>query len=729
MTSAVEGIKLEDINVDDIDFSDLEKQYGYEDKFSIDQYVVVTGIPIIPEAKVPVLKKALTGLFSKAGKVVDMEFPLDEETKKTKGFLFVECGSPVDGNKIIKTFHTKRLDLKHRLYLYSMKDVEKFNGEGFDPEFKEPEIPPFVSSSFLKSWLLDEMGRDQYVVQNANLTSVFWNDKSSNDIQPVESRQKWSSNYIKFSSKGTLMFSYHTQGVVAWGGETFERLRRFYHPNVRTCSISPNEKFLVTFSSDLIVVDADDEECPFTKKNEGHQLCIWDISTGLLLNTFPVVKSPFLQWPLVRWSYDDKYCARMVGDTLVVHDSNKSFAAMEGKALRVKGIRDFSFAPAGVKLAPFRNGSDPSVLLAYWTPETNNMSCKATIVEVPRGRVLKTVNLVQVSNVSIHWQNNAEYLCFNVERHTKSKKTSFSNLEICKLTEKDIPVDKIELKNSVNSFEFEPNGDRFVTIETEDTGDDNPAVPRNIASFYAFPKSESKGPIKNNLTLKWKMFYQTEKKFSNIISWSPAGRFVVVGTIATPSAPNRKAELIFYDFDFAGDKPLNKIVEVNSNLKELSKPSIQTCTNLSWDPSGRYLTAWSSSLKLKSGSGFKIFNVVGDTIKEDPVPQLKNFTWRPRPELSLSSSEKKKVKKNLREYSAQFEEQDAMEADSAMRDLILRQRELLKEWNEYRSSINEELESSGIKNDTVDDKDEDDYTTITEIKEEIIKEKEEIVNE
>lgn len=76
--SDVTTIKMEDIPVDDIDFSDLEKEYSIDDEFSFDQYVVVSGAPVIPESKVPVLQKALTGLFSKAGKVVNMDFPIDE---------------------------------------------------------------------------------------------------------------------------------------------------------------------------------------------------------------------------------------------------------------------------------------------------------------------------------------------------------------------------------------------------------------------------------------------------------------------------------------------------------------------------------------------------------------------------------------------------------------------------------------------------------------------------
>ncbi len=46
----------------------------------------------------------------------------------------------------------------------------------------------------------------------------------------------------------------------------------------------------------------------------------------------------------------------------------------------------------------------------------------------------------------------------------------------------------------------------------------------------------------------------------------------------------------------------------------------------------------------------------------------------------LNAADRKKVRKNLRTYSAQFEEADAMEADAATRQLILTRRKQLEEW-------------------------------------------------
>lgn len=722
-------IRLEDISVDDVDVSDLEAKYAVEANFSMDNYVVVSGAPVIPENKVNVLEKALTGLFSKAGKVVRMEFPLDDDTKKTKGFIFVECSSAADANKIIKVFHGKRLDLKHRLFLYSMQDVERIGSVEESPSFEEPKMPALVSSSELKSWLLDERNRDQYVLQKETWTSIFWNGTTGDDEIAVEPRNNWSTNYVRFSPKGTYLFSYHPQGVTCWGGPNFDKLRRFYHPDAKTSIVSPNDKYLVTLSQTPIKEEPRIPESQFTKKNVGHYLCVWDIETELLVTTFDIIKSEYLVWPFVRFSYDDNYCARMVGDTLVVYDCEKGFTPIDSKNLRVPGIRDFSFAPAGVQLQTAKPGDKPLVVLAYWTPETNNAACAGNLVDVRSGKLLKAVNLVQVSNVTIHWQNNAEFVCFNAERHSKTGKTLFSNLEICKLNGKDVVVEKIDLKDRVFAVDFEPNGCRFVTIGVSEDADDNIAIPSNVVRFFAPEKKETlkvEVPKGKNQVRKWTMFKEIRDMFSNTISWSPAGRFVVVAALVRPD--QRKGELEFFDFDFASEKNMNDTPEVAASLRSLVKQTYGGVTDLTWDPSGRYLAAWSSSIKHKIDNGYKIYNVAGELLKEAQVNDLRNFAWRPRPASRLTNADRKRIRKNLRDWSAQFEEQDAMENDTALRDQILRQRRLMKEWAEYRAEVEQRIKNHGLKTfNTLPVSENAEFVEVEEIQEELIEETKEKV--
>ena len=46
----------------------------------------------------------------------------------------------------------------------------------------------------------------------------------------------------------------------------------------------------------------------------------------------------------------------------------------------------------------------------------------------------------------LYWQNQGDFLCVKVDRHTKTKKSTFCNLEIFRVREKDYPVEVVELK-------------------------------------------------------------------------------------------------------------------------------------------------------------------------------------------------------------------------------------------------------------------------------------------
>lgn len=53
----------------------------------------------------------------------------------------------------------------------------------------------------------------------------------------------------------------------------------------------------------------------------------------------------------------------------------------------------------------------------------------------------------------LHWHDQGDFLCVKVDRHTKTKKSTFCNLEIFRMREKNYPVEVIELKGaSQHSF-------------------------------------------------------------------------------------------------------------------------------------------------------------------------------------------------------------------------------------------------------------------------------------
>lgn len=703
-----------EINLDDIDFSDLEEKLDVD--VGLDNFIVVDGAPVAPEAKVPLLTNFIKKKLLTVGELVDgdeaIHMPIEDG--KSKGFLFAQFKTAEGADAAIKQLNNKPLDKNHTLKINKLADVGKYCTEGRVPaEFQEPEVAPFKSHGYLKSWLQDDQGRDQMALHFSDNVGIYWHKKQQKEPQEVcAPRNNFTSKYAKFSPKGTYLISIHPQGIKTWGGAEMESIHKFFHNQVRLVDFSPNEKYMVTLSPVPITLPENDAELanfPFGPESEGHKLVIWDLATGEAARTFAL--PPHLEgqkempWPLVKWSYDDKYCARQGPGAIAVYET-ENFQLLDKKLVKIDGIVDFEWSPAPVHLATSKSQEGEHVL-SYWTPETQNQTARVALMQIPSREVLRTVNLHQVSDCKMHWQSEGRFLCVKVDRHTKSGKTIFTNLEFFKTTEKAIPVEKLELKDVVINFAWEPKSERFITISRLDDGNNNPAIAKNVVTFYA---AESTLGKKTALASTFKAVKKVTDKHSNTVLWAPNGRYVAIATISRTSG-----EIEFYDTSFEDDKAkLKKEAQV---VKLLKTEKYSGLTNLAWDPSGRFLAGWSSLWLHAIENGYRIFEFTGKMLRDESVDQFRELIWRPRPELMLTTADKKKVRANLREYSATFEENDAMEADAAVREAILARRKALEEWRKYRAQYADRtVKTSDVKAEIIE-----------EIKEEIIEEKEEIV--
>lgn len=137
-------------------------------------------------------------------------------------------------------------------------------------------------------------------------------------------------------------------------------------------------------------------------------------------------------------------------------------------------------------------------------------------------------------------------------------------------------------------------------------------------------------------------------------------------------------------------------------------------------------------------NGYHIYTFSGQLLREEPIEQFKQFTWRPRPDRLLSKEEMKNIRKNLREYARQFDEADQAKKSSADKEVIERRRRMLDEWLAWRERTVEELyeekDDLGLPRKTPEqaaldvDEDGDDTKVVEEIFEEILEETEEFVD-
>jgi translation initiation factor 3 subunit B len=134
-------------------------------------------------------------------------------------------------------------------------------------------------------------------------------------------------------------------------------------------------------------------------------------------------------------------------------------------------------------------------------------------------------------------------------------------------------------------------------------------------------------------------------------------------------------------------------------------------------------------------NGYHLYDFKGEQLREEPVEKFKQWLWRPRPATLLTKDEQKTIRKNLREYSKVFDQEDADRGASADLAVVEERRRLLDEWLAWRSrteeDVREEREARGLPADPIagliKQTDESENQVIEEIVEEIVEETEEII--
>lgn len=107
--------------------------------------------------------------------------------------------------------------------------------------------------------------------------------------------------------------------------------------------------------------------------------------------------------------------------------------------------------------------------------------------------------------------------------------------------------------------------------------------------------------------------------------------------------------------------------------------------------------------------------------------RFKQFIWRPRPRTLLTKEQQRQVRKNLREYSRVFDDEDAKEHLTVNAELIAHRKRLVDEWNAWRTRSKKEFAESRGQNFSVDQGGDGDKEEIEVWVEEVIEQIEEEV--
>lgn len=519
-------------------------------------------------------------------------------------FAFVEYSSPAEAAAATRQLDLVPLDKKHTLRVNKVVDIERYGREGrVDETYQPPHIDEFTEKEHLRWWLKDPSGRgrDQFVMFRGESVGVYWNNEKDQPENVVD-RQHWTETFVQWSPLGTYLTSIHAQGVQLWAGPSWTRQARFAHPFVNMIAYSPHEKYLVTWSNRPISIP-DEGHPSLSIDDDGKNYVIWDIATATPLRSFANLDlpkgeegkpPPKLQWPAFKWSADDKYVARLTqGSSISVYELPR-MNLLDKTSIKIEGVVDFDWAPA----SPQREGvKSYEQLICYWTPEIGSNPAKVGLMSIPSKQIVRTLNLFSVSDAKLHWQSEAAYLCVKVDRHSKSKKSQATTLEIFRIKEKGVPVEVVDtIKDTVINFAWEPKGDRFAIITTTEPVGATAVPPKTSVSFFCPEKA--KGALAGN----FKHLRTLDKKNSNAIYWAPRGRFVVVATIAN----TQSSDLDFFDLDFEGEKPESD-KDLTANLQLMNTADHYGVTDVEWDPSGRFVATWASAWKHSVSSFFSSY--------------------------------------------------------------------------------------------------------------------------
>ncbi|KAI9505549.1 Translation initiation factor 3 subunit b [Coemansia spiralis] len=727
----------------EIDFSDLEAKFVIpEQEETLENVVVVDNLPIVEPSKEETLIKVLKKTFSKYGKVKENGIHMPKEnlgnTTKSKGYAFIELESAKQAQAAIRNLNGFGLSKAHILLVSPFMDVEKYTE--VEDNCQLPPAEPFAEREHLKSWLTDDFGRDQFTVFAGNKLNVYWNE-ATQSAEEIVSRSNWTEAYVQWSPLGSYMCTFHPKGLVLWGGPSWNKLMRFIHLGVRLADFSPSERYLVTMSQEPISLERVNQQLgpnelhqnPFTNDDEGNTICIWDVRTGTLLRSFAPPKNQDgsvakVGWPQFKWSPSENYFARMTpGSSLAIYEA-PSMVLLDKKSMKVPGIQDFAWCPRTI--TDPRTGAVKPEMLAYWTPEEGNLPARVSLITVPNKALVRTKNLFNVYTAALHWHPEGHMLCVRVQRYTKSKKSKFTNLEIFRTSEKDVPVDVIELKDCAVVFDWEPTSEnfRFAILHMSDptrppmnaSGMATVAVKTNI-SFYGL---ERKGKLVKKES--FRLLKTIENKNTTALKWSPRGRHIVLATLRTiPSF-----ELDFYDLDF-DQSAAAKTGNPGDAITQVATNEHFGVTDLDWDPSGRFVITSASMWRHSMENGYILWDFKGQQLRSVPTEEFKQIFWRPRPRSLLTEEQKREVRKDLKSYTKEFEEQDERKLHAADAELMAHRRRLITEWENWRQQVEEflaketdEALAGGYKLPIAADTED---CVVDEIVEEIIDEKEEII--
>jgi len=593
--------------------------------------VVIGNLPLVKKDKKDKLMAVLAKATDFNDQVPKKNLPIDPNTGQSYGYCIVEYENETLADQAVSSVNGLPLDTKHTLTCVKFDTLKTL--------FKIPtEVPEYVGPSrfsrmHLGDWIADSKCREQILLRYQDETEVHWHDPIQSSLvlnyggaREKKERRLWCDGKVEWSPMGNYLVTFHKQGLALWGNGNFDKVVRFAHQNVKYAMFSPEEDYLMTWNG--------------THPSEVDLKAVrfFNVLTGLEIGAFstptclPTEKGP--EFPHFLWNYDGKYVAKMTEKEIKVYElpSLEPVKDEHGKELqlRFEGISSFAWSPT-------------DNILSIWVKERGDVPARVWLIEIPSRKEIASRSRTQCDTKMI-WQNQGDYLCLNISKLAKTTKNKEmkkkgASVEIFRLKETHIPVESLELKDSVKGFFWETSSNRFALITEPETG--NPRL-----MFYSL--SDNKCALVQDMELPSAAY--------NELFWAPEGQYFVVAAIPggdllwghLSPAPENRLEILYKDEHFM----LNFV---------------------SWDPSSRYIITGVNQPMMQPGagamryqmeSGFCIWTFQGRLLYRQQKEKLYKVAWRPHPKSFLQDKQKASdVRKKLKDYSKKYDAVDEKEKE------------------------------------------------------------------
>ena len=246
------------------------------------------------------------------------------------------------------------------------------------------------------------------------------------------------------------------------------------------------------------------------------------------------------------------------------------------------------------------------------------------------------------------WEYGSEDDIYELSLVARDSISRYTNLEIFRVKEDQIPVEQIEFRDCViKDFQWEPkNSNRFSVIILENEG----SAEAYTCILYGI-NHDLAGISELCRISRFAMKRPNIDDDRHTLSWSPNGTFAC---LITEGGDNLKMQFL----EFPPTKTANG--ESSVEYVEHNEKSHLRGKSFQWDPSGRYFVSSATipiqgdTYKYTGDTGFKIWSTLGDMIRDIPKRNFYQLSWRPRPPLLLSADQEKDIRKNLRKYERIF---------------------------------------------------------------------------